>query len=59
MHACMNPLVVSTFGPNINRLTVENIRNAGFEAVDERYLLSSIFRIIVAKSAHDHARARM
>ena len=55
----MNPLVVSTFGPNINRLTVENIRNAGFEVLDERYLLSSIFRIIVAKSARDHARAGM
>ena len=57
--ACMNPLVVNTFGPNINRLTVENIRNAGFDTLDKRYLLSSVFRIIVAKSARDYARARM
>jgi ubiquinone/menaquinone biosynthesis C-methylase UbiE len=45
----LNPLVVNTFGPNINRRTVENIRNASFEVLEEKYLLSSIFRIIVAK----------
>ena len=55
----LNPLVVNTFGPNINRLTVENIRNAGFDTLDERYLLSSVFRIIVAKSARDYVRVRM
>jgi len=45
----LNPLVVNAFGPNINRHTVENIRKAGFEILEEEHLLSSIFRIIVAK----------
>ncbi|MDH5461130.1 MAG: methyltransferase domain-containing protein [Candidatus Bathyarchaeota archaeon] len=45
----LNPLVVNAFGPNINRHTVENIRKVGFEILEEEYLLSSIFRIIVAK----------
>jgi len=45
----LNPLVVNAFGPNINRRTVDNIRNAGFEIFEEDYLLSSIFRMIVAK----------
>lgn len=45
----LNPLMVNTFGPNINRHTVENIRKAGFEILEEEYLLSSIFRILVAK----------
>jgi ubiquinone/menaquinone biosynthesis C-methylase UbiE len=45
----LNPLVVNAFGPNINRHTVKNIKKAGFEILEEEYLLSSIFRIIVAK----------
>jgi len=45
----LNPLVVNAFGPNINRYTVGNIRKAGFEVLEEEYLLSSIFRMIVAK----------
>jgi len=45
----LNPLVVNTLGPNINRRTVRNIRNANFEVLEEKYLLSSIFRMIVAK----------
>jgi len=45
----LNHLVVNAFGPNINRHTVENIRKAGFEVLEEEYLLSSIFRMIVAK----------
>lgn len=45
----LNSFVVNAFGPNINRKTVENIRKAGFEILEEEYLLSSIFRIIVAK----------
>ncbi len=44
----INPLVVA-FGSNINRYTVENIKKAGFEILEEEYLLSSIFRLIVAK----------
>ena len=43
-----NP-AVARMGPNINRRTVRNIRNAGFEVLEETYLLSSIFRLIVAK----------
>ena len=45
----LNPLVVNAFGPNINRRTVKNIRKASFEVLEEKYLLSSIFRMIVAK----------
>jgi len=45
----LNPLVVNTLGPNINRRTVKNIRDSGFEVLEEKYLLSSIFRLIVAK----------
>lgn len=52
----LNPFVVDTFGPNINRRTVNNIRNASFEVLEERYLLSSIFRMIVAKS---HAQTKL
>jgi len=48
----LNPLVVNAFGPNINRHTVENIRKAGFEVLEEKYLLSSIFRIVVTKREH-------
>lgn len=36
-------------GPNINRRTVSNIRDAGFEIVEEIYLFTSIFRLILAK----------
>ena len=43
-----NPFV-SRMGPNIDRRTAQNIRNAGFEIVEETYLVSSIFRLIVAK----------
>jgi ubiquinone/menaquinone biosynthesis C-methylase UbiE len=43
-----NPLVVNAFGPNINRRTVENIRNSGFKIITEKHLFSTIFRIIVA-----------
>ncbi len=45
----MNPLVVNTYGANINRRTVDNIMMAGFEVIEEKYLLSSIFRIIMAR----------
>jgi len=45
----VNPLVANAFGPNINRRTVKNIRNASFGVLQEKHLLSSIFRIIVAK----------
>ncbi len=43
----LNP-VVSIFGPEINRRTVENIKKVGFKIVEERWLMTSIFRLIVA-----------
>ncbi len=45
----LNPLVVENFGPNINRRTAENIRRAGFKILREEYLLSTVFRLIIAK----------
>jgi demethylmenaquinone methyltransferase/2-methoxy-6-polyprenyl-1,4-benzoquinol methylase len=45
----LNPLVVDNFGPNINRRTVKNIQRAGFNILKEEYLLSTVFRLIVAK----------
>lgn len=45
----LNPLVARNFGPNINRQTVRNIQRAGFEILKEEYLLSTVFRLIVAK----------
>lgn len=44
----MNP-IVSRVGPNMNRRTVRNIENAGFEIIEEVRLFTSIFRLIVAK----------
>ncbi|MFW6117792.1 MAG: class I SAM-dependent methyltransferase [Thermoproteota archaeon] len=44
----LNPITANAFGPNINRYTLENINKAGFKIYKEKYLLSSIFRIIVA-----------
>ena len=43
-----NP-IVSRMGPNINRPTARNIRDAGFEIVEEVRLSISIFRLMVAK----------
>lgn len=51
----LNPFVVNTLGPNINRRTVKNIKNANFEVLEEKYLLASIFRMIVAKP-HAHMK---
>jgi len=44
----VNPLVVGTFGANINRRTVENVKAAGFtiESVEN---LSHLMRLIVAR----------
>jgi len=44
----MNP-IVSRMGPNMNRRTVRNIENAGFEVIEEVRLFTSIFRLIVAR----------
>ena len=45
----INPLTVKLIGVNINRQTVENIKNAGFEIIEERMLFRDIFRFIKAK----------
>ncbi len=45
----INPLTSSLVGVNINRRTVENIREAGFEIVEEQHLLRDIFRFIAAR----------
>jgi ubiquinone/menaquinone biosynthesis C-methylase UbiE len=45
----LNPLVVGIYGANINRNTVENVKKAGFEIVEEKNLLSDIVKLIIAK----------
>jgi ubiquinone/menaquinone biosynthesis C-methylase UbiE len=45
----INPLTVKLIGVNINRMTVENIKIAGFEVIKERMLFRDIFRFIKAK----------
>jgi demethylmenaquinone methyltransferase/2-methoxy-6-polyprenyl-1,4-benzoquinol methylase len=44
----LNP-IARVFGPEINRRTVENIRKAGFRVVKEEWLLTSVFRFIIAE----------
>lgn len=45
----VNPLTVKLIGVNINRRTVENIKIAGFEIIEERMLFTDVFRFIKAK----------
>lgn len=45
----MNHITSGLIGFNINRKTVENIKRAGFEIIDERYLFRDIFRFIKAR----------
>ncbi len=44
----LNPLV-RVFGPEINRRTVKNIEEGGFRVVKENWLLTSVFRFIIAE----------
>lgn len=44
----LNPLF-RAIGPEISRRTVENIKKAGFKIIEDRYLLSSVFRLVVAE----------
>ena len=44
----LNPLA-RKFGPEINRRTVDNIQKAGFRIAEERWLMTSVFRFIVAE----------
>jgi ubiquinone/menaquinone biosynthesis C-methylase UbiE len=45
----INPLTRKLVGVNINRRTVQTIKNAGFEIIEERMLFKDIFRFIKAK----------
>lgn len=45
----LNPLVVGLYGANINRDTVDNVKKAGFEIVEEKNLLFDIVKLIIAK----------
>ena len=40
----MNPIVVGTYGANINRRTMQNIKRAGLKVKNERRLLGSVMR---------------
>lgn len=46
------PVVVNQTGVHINRITIENIRNAGFEIELEKNLILDIFKMIIAKIPH-------
>jgi phosphatidylethanolamine/phosphatidyl-N-methylethanolamine N-methyltransferase len=45
----LNPMVVRMMGANINRRTLDNIRNAGWRINSEERLLSDIVRLIEAE----------
>ena len=47
----LNPITSGLFGFNINRNTIENIKTAGFEILEERNLLFDIFKFIKARPA--------
>lgn len=46
----VNPIVVSTMGPNINRKTVENVANSGLKLEKVTDLAAGIFKLIEAKA---------
>ena len=46
----VNPIVVSTMGPNINRKTVENVANSGLRVEKVTDLAAGIFKLIEAKA---------
>jgi ubiquinone/menaquinone biosynthesis C-methylase UbiE len=46
----LNPIVVNTYGANINRRTVENIFISGFSDVNVNNLYSDIVKKIVIKN---------
>ncbi len=52
----LNPIVLRTTGPNINRDTVQNVSTAGLELVDvENLSMGGIFKIIEARVPKDKA----
>ncbi len=46
----VNPLVVGTMGPNINRRTVENVVNSGLKVEKVTDLAAGIFKLIEARA---------
>ncbi|WP_457590709.1 class I SAM-dependent methyltransferase [Geoglobus sp.] len=48
MMDAINP-IFRAIGPEINRKTVENIKKAGFKIVEDRFLFTSVFRLVVAE----------
>ena len=50
----VNP-AIRVIGPEINRKTVENIKNAGFIIVRDVKLMSSVFRLVIAEKAFNQA----
>jgi len=46
----VNPIVVSTMGPNINRKTVENVANGGLKVEKVTDLAAGIFKLIEARA---------
>jgi ubiquinone/menaquinone biosynthesis C-methylase UbiE len=46
----LNPIVVNTYGANINRRTVENVYKAGFNDVEVNNLYGDIVKMIVIKN---------
>jgi ubiquinone/menaquinone biosynthesis C-methylase UbiE len=45
----LNPLVVRTMGPNINRKTVDNVANSGLKVESVTDLVAGIFKLIEAR----------
>ncbi|KLE14376.1 MULTISPECIES: class I SAM-dependent methyltransferase [Clostridium] len=43
----LNPIVVNTYGANINRKTVQNVHNAGFSSIKVKDIYSDIVKNIV------------
>ena len=43
-----DPLTMAASGVHVNRQTVENIQEAGFEIIEVRYLFTSVVRLIIA-----------
>lgn len=44
----LNP-IFKMIGPEINRRTVENIKKAGFKIIEDRNLMTSVFRLVIAE----------
>lgn len=49
----LNPMIVNRTGVNINRRTVDNIRQAGFQIELEKNLFFGIFKLITARPRAD------